>query len=574
MTNTQPQVDTTTNAKCAATAEDLLQKIYLQRGISSDDELNYSLSKLQHFTNLKDIDKATDIIIQCIENNSNIVIVGDYDVDGATATSLLILALSHMGVTNLNFLIPNRLTDGYGLTPKIVDLASNTFNAELLITVDNGIASIEGVEYANQLGIEVIITDHHLAGAALPPAAAIVNPNQAECNFASKHLAGVGVAFYVLMALRDKLQQQNLLDKLKLQHINLAQYLDLVALVTVADLVKLDTNNRILVQQGLQRIRAGKARAGILAMLKISSIEPNSLSTTDIGFAIAPKLNAAGRIADISVGVRCLLEENPQRAFEYALELENLNKQRRLIQKKMYGEAKNILATMHLPDDIPTSLCLYDKDWHQGLVGIIASNIKDRIYRPTVVFTSTTDDEITGSARSITGFHIRDALEVIARENPQLIKKFGGHAMAAGLTLAAAQYEDFVNAFSGYVKKNLPPALLTQNRHSDGKLDNHYFDNTTAYLLRTAAPWGNGFIAPQFTDNFTLVNYKLVGEHHLKMTLKKEGLERPLEAIWFYIPDDIYLATNTSVEIIYQLDSQVYLGQQRLQLIVVDVLSY
>ena len=334
MTNTQPQVDTTTNAKSAATAEDLLQKIYLQRGISSDDQLDYSLSKLQHFANLKDIDKATDSIIQCIENNSNIVIVGDYDVDGATATSLLILALSHMGVTNLNFLIPNRLTDGYGLTPKIVDLASNTFNAELLITVDNGIASIEGVEYANQLGIEVIITDHHLAGATLPSAAAIVNPNQAECNFSSKHLAGVGVAFYVLMALRDKLQQQNLLGKLKLQHINLAQYLDLVALGTVADLVKLDANNRILVQQGLHRIRAGKARAGILAMLKISSIEPNHLSTTDIGFAIAPKLNAAGRIADISVGVRCLLEENPQRAFEYALELENLNKQRRLIQKK------------------------------------------------------------------------------------------------------------------------------------------------------------------------------------------------------------------------------------------------
>jgi single-stranded-DNA-specific exonuclease len=551
----------------------LLQRLYLARGISCDDDVQYSLDKLHHFSSLKDIDKASHLLISAIEQQQTIVIIGDFDVDGATSTSLLLHGLTQLGVQNIHFLIPNRITDGYGLTPKIVELAYNTYAPDLLITVDNGIASIDGVARAREFNIKVLITDHHLPGTQLPNADAIVNPNQDGCNFPSKNLAGVGVAFYLLIALRDQLQQQNWFINNQIKPLNLGQFLDLVALGTIADLVKLDSNNRILAQQGLLRIRRDKCCAGIRALLQVSNTDMATLSSSDIGFAIAPKLNAAGRLDDMSIGIRCLLANNPAKAMSYAIELDNLNKQRRALQKDMYREANMVVENLEIPEQVPTSLCLLNPQWHQGLVGIIASNIKDKINRPTIVFTTNQAGELVGSARSIDGLHIRDALEAVATRHPNILNKFGGHAMAAGLTIEEQHYSEFEQAFNQQVASSLPADKLVRQYYTDGALLPEFFSCKTAIMLRTSAPWGNGFAQPCFIDKFTVISYKLVGEHHLKLSLQHANDDQILDAIWFYAKFD-NIEKNSVVTLLYNLDVQQYLGKQRLQFIVQYIKPY
>jgi single-stranded-DNA-specific exonuclease len=547
----------------------LLQRIYQARGISSDADLNLQLSQLPSPDLMLGIDAAVGNLIEVLNLKQNIVIVGDFDADGATSSALMLLALKAMGYDSVDFLVPNRFDYGYGLTPEIVELAQQK-QPHLIITVDNGISSIEGVDYANKLGIKVIVTDHHLPGKELPSAAAIVNPNQPNCEFPCKNLAGVSVAFYLLCALRAKLREQDWFAKKSIQEPNMADYLDLVALGTVADVVPLDQVNRVLVHQGLLRIRAGNARPGINALLKIAGKNPAQIVASDIGFAVAPRLNAAGRLDDISYGIRCLITDDRGEALERAQELEQFNQDRKAIERDMQIEALKIVENLALDeqDQLPAALCLYQPDWHQGVVGLLASRIKEKFHRPVAVFAKDDSGHLKGSVRSVAGLHIRDALDAVATQNPGLITKFGGHAMAAGLSLEESKFDQFQLALEQQVASTIDPQDLEATMQTDGQLDADQFTMHTASILRDAGPWGQAFPEPSFEGDFELKSQRIVGENHLKVTVSPDGESSEIDGIYFNIDSQLWPTTATKVRCVYRLDINEFRGRESVQLLV------
>lgn len=553
----------------------VLNRVYANRNIQSKDDLNYSIGKLLPFEKLKGITEAAKLIADAIKNELAITIVGDFDVDGATSTTVAVKSLYSMGAKKVDFIVPNRFEYGYGLTPEIVKVAVEQFNPDMIITVDNGISSIEGVKVAKELNLTVVVTDHHLPAATLPIADAIVNPNQPGCSFPSKMLAGVGVIFYVMLAVRSVLREQGWFAEKNIPEPNLAELLDLVALGTVADVVPLDYNNRILVSQGLARIRSGKVRAGIKALIDVAGRESKRLIASDFGFAIAPRLNAAGRLDDMSLGINCLLSDDLAKARGIAQELDKINYARRDIEADMKQQAMKILEGMHLGvgvDDqnnsLPFGLCLFDENFHEGVVGIIASRIKDQWNRPVIVFAKTDGDMLKGSGRSIKGFHLRDALDAVASQNPTLITKFGGHAMAAGLTIAENDYELFTQAFDEEVRRHLNEDDLHGVIMSDGELLSSEFSMTTAEELRFAGPWGQTFQEPVFDGVFNIINKRIVGEKHLKLSLQPEGSQLEIDAIAFNVTDEDWSSELTKAKVAYRLDVNVFRGNKNLQLVV------
>lgn len=552
-------------------AEDLhplLARIYSNRQIQSKNEIERCLSALIPFTSLSNIEKAVSCLFDAITNQKNILIIGDFDADGATSTALTIDALKKFGAKHVDFLVPNRFEYGYGLTPEIVEVAKAR-HPDLIITVDNGISSIVGVEAANKSGINVLITDHHLAGENLPSAIAIVNPNLPGDKFLSKNLAGVGVAFYLMLALRSYLRENKWFDKNKLSEPNMAELLDLVALGTVADVVKLDKNNRILVYQGLQRIRKGKCRVGMLALIEIASRDFKQLTSGDLGFAVGPRLNAAGRLEDMSLGINCLLSEDINRAREMAVQLNNLNQERKAIEAQMKQQAKEALEKFHVQQNLPKGVCLYDTSWHQGVVGIVASRIKEQIHRPVIAFAKIDENTLKGSARSVSGVHIRDIFDAIATKHPELISKFGGHAMAAGLSLPIKNYEIFEKVFADEVALHLADEDLLGKIYSDGELSLPDFSLKVAQLLRESGPWGQGFPEPLFDNVFNLIEQRIVGERHLKLLLGLPEQDRYIDAIAFNVDLKIWPSHRCQqVRAAYRLDINSYRGVDRLQLLI------
>ena len=548
----------------------LLQRIYQSRGVSDQQALERQLSCLPAPLAMQGIAAAVSRLVTAIHQQESILIVGDFDADGATSSALMVLALRAMGFKTVNFLVPNRFDYGYGLTPEIVDLAAQK-SPDLIITVDNGISSVEGVARANTLGIEVIVTDHHLPGAVLPAATAIVNPNQPGCEFPTKNLAGVGVAFYLLSAFRGQLRKEDWFTQQQLPEPNMANWLDLVALGTVADVVPLDQVNRALVYQGLLRIRAGRSRPGIQALLRIAGKNPARLVATDLGFALGPRLNAAGRLDDISLGIQCLLTEDHQQALHAAQALDDLNQDRKTIEAGMQREALAIVEQFSMdPTSMPAALCLFQEDWHQGVVGLLASRIKEKYHRPVVAFARGESGELKGSSRSIPGLHIRDALDAVATQNPGLITKFGGHAMAAGLSLDEDRLEDFTRAFQQQVASSLSEDDLQAKLVTDGPLTPKQLSKQTAELLREAGPWGQLFPEPCFEGNFVIQQQRIVGEKHLKLVLAPEGQpELGIDAIWFNIDTAVWPNLNAGVvHCVYRLDINEFRGVESLQLLV------
>jgi single-stranded-DNA-specific exonuclease len=553
----------------------LLQKVFHSRGCTSDADLQVQLSNLPRPDSLLGIEVAVKELVQVLKHQQSILIVGDFDADGATSVALMVLVLKAMGHSQVDYLVPNRFDYGYGLTPEIVELARGK-SPDLIITVDNGISSIEGVDCANQLGIRVVITDHHLPGAQLPNAVAIVNPNQQDCSFPCKNLAGVAVAFYLLSALRAKLRELNWFVDQGVAEPNMANYLDLVALGTVADVVPLDQVNRALVHQGLLRIRAGQARPGIQALLKIAGKNSARLVAADLGFAVGPRLNAAGRLDDMSLGIQCLLTEDPAMAIQTAQQLEQLNQDRKAIERSMQVEAHEIVEKLGFDDcvNLPHAFCLYQADWHQGVVGLLASRIKEKYHRPTAVFARDKEGVLKGSIRSISGLHIRDLLDTIATLNPGLISKFGGHAMAAGLSLNESALPKFEQLLQQQVKRTVDESDLQATIMTDGELDADCLNMHTAQMLRDAAPWGQAFPEPCFQGLFTLVHQRIVGESHLKVVLSPTTAQQlTIDGIYFNVDTEKWPATEGLVHCVYRLDINEFRGQENLQLLILHMES-
>ena len=559
------------NASAAldASFDPLVARVLAHRGISDPAQVNYQLKQLLPYHQLKGIDTAVALLVDALESQQHIVIVGDFDCDGATSTSLAILALGAMGAKNVSYLVPNRFDFGYGLSTALVDYAQAS-QPDLIVTVDNGIASHAGVERAHELGIKVLVTDHHLAAETLPQADAIVNPNQPGCEFPFKSTAGVGVIFYVMSALRRQLHTQGWFEEQQIAPPNMAQYLDLVALGTVADLVPMEHNNRILVAQGVARIRAGKARPGLLALLNIAKRQHHNLQASDLGFSVGPRLNAAGRLDDMSLGIECLLSDNEQIAAQLAQELDELNAQRRHIEADMQQQAGSILTRLEVSQDevMPKCVCLYHPDWHQGVVGIVASRIKEKWHRPALVFAKGDADTLKGSCRSIAGFHLRDALAAVDAQHHGLIIKFGGHAMAAGLSLKAEHLEAFKEALNDYAQEHLPDSLLAQEWRSDGELSAQQLQLNQAFLLQQAGPWGQGFEEPTFHGRFMLVQQRIVGEKHLKLVLAHPLTGELVDAIHFNIDLAVWPTHCEQADLVYRLDINEFRGRQSLQLMV------
>jgi len=565
--------DTLPDALRKAAIHPLLAQIYHARGIESPEELELQLSQLIPPSQLLNADMAAVMLADAIAAAKKIVVVGDFDADGATSTTLAVSVLKAFGAARVDYLVPNRFEFGYGLTPEIVALAQQK-SPDLIITVDNGISSIEGVEAARAAGIATLITDHHLAGRELPRADIIVNPNQPDCHFPSKNLAGVGVIFYVMLALRAELRKRNWFESRNSPEPNLAEYLDLVALGTVADVVPLDRNNRILVAQGLARIRAGKARLGIMSLLQISSRNYRTVVASDLGFSVGPRLNAAGRLDDMSVGIECLLSNAHPEAGALAARLHELNQDRRVIEQGMQREAVAALEELHLDEQAapPLAITLYQSGWHQGVIGILASRVKDRMHRPTIVFADGDEGQIKGSARSIQGIHIRDILDAIASRHPGLILKFGGHAMAAGLSLQKDSYAEFAQAFVEEVARHVDEVNLQAVIESDGELREADFNLALATELRFAGPWGQRFPEPVFDGQFKIVQQRLVGEKHLKLVLSPAGSKKVIDAIAFNVDLDIWPDDSIeTVELAYRLDVNEFRGNSSLQLMVENI---
>jgi single-stranded-DNA-specific exonuclease len=550
----------------------LVHRILAARGVTDSTDLSFSLADLPRPDSLPDIDKAVERLLQARERKEQIVIIGDYDCDGATSTAVAMLGLQLLGFEHIDYLIPSRFTYGYGLSPAIVDVAHADYSPQLIVTVDNGIASVEGVERAASLGIDVIVTDHHLAPETLPDAYALVNPNIPGAQFPGKNLAGVGVIFYTLLAVRSALVKR----RDSFARAPLAQLLDLVAIGTVADVVPLDKINRTLVEQGLRRIRAGQSRPGVIALLSEAARTAENISTQDIGFGVGPRLNAAGRLDDMRLGVQCLLSDSDALAKHLAAALNSLNQKRRVIEQDMRTMADEQLAALNLtgPDvQDAFGVCLMDDSWHQGVIGILAGRIKEQLHRPVVVFTGDDDEaNLKGSARSIQGVHIRDVLQEIVAQKPGMIEKFGGHAMAAGLTLPRRYYAAFNAAFAATIKR------MVSNRHAerefltDGSLNAAERSLENAQILANLMPWGQAFEAPVFADNFIVKTQRVVGKGHLKLTVLNNKSEvghtgsgdTAVDAIAFNCSAAI--APGDTIFMVYSLDVNTWRDRQSLQL--------
>ncbi|WP_238081453.1 single-stranded-DNA-specific exonuclease RecJ [Pseudescherichia vulneris] len=550
----------------------LLRRLYASRGVSSAGELERSVRGMLPWQQLSGIDKAVALLYRALQEELRIVVVGDFDADGATSTALSVLALRALGCGNVTCLVPNRFDDGYGLSPEVVDQA-HARGAQMILTVDNGISSHAGVDRAHELGIPVLVTDHHLPGETLPDAEAIVNPNLRDCTFPSKSLAGVGVAFYLMLALRAHLRDQGWFAARGLAEPNLAELLDLVALGTVADVVPLDANNRILTWQGLSRIRAGKCRPGIKALLEIANRDPQKLAASDLGFALGPRLNAAGRLDDMSVGVALLLCDNVGEARVLASELDALNQTRKEIEQGMQAEALALCEKLERSSEtLPGGLAMYHPEWHQGVVGILASRIKERFHRPVIAFAPAGDGLLKGSGRSIQGLHMRDALERLDTLYPGMMLKFGGHAMAAGLSLEASRFEEFQQRFGDLVTEWLDPALLQGEVVSDGPLSPAEMTLEIAEMLRDAGPWGQMFPEPLFDGRFRLLQQRIVGERHLKVMVEPVGGGPLLDGIAFNVDTTIWPDNGVrEVSLAYKLDVNEFRGNRSVQLIIDDI---
>ena len=535
-------------------------RLFAMRGLTDPGELDYGLSRLTPVGSLDNIDEAAELVIA--HRNEKIIVVGDFDVDGATSTALMLRCLREFGFTDVDYLVPNRFEYGYGLSPEIVRVAAERKPA-LLITVDNGISSNAGVAEAQRLGIPVLVTDHHLPGAELPDAAVIVNPNLPGSEFPSKYLAGVGVAFYLMARVGRMLQEQGVAGAAKVP----AKYLDLVALGTVADVVPLDHNNRILVQQGLLRIRAGKAVAGITALLQQSGRQPARCVSTDLGFAVGPRINASGRLEDISVGIECLLTDNAGVATEHAHLLDRINSERRDIEATMREQAFAYVDKLG-SQRWPACVCVYDAEWHQGVVGLIAARVRERCHRPVIAFARENDKLLKGSARSIQGVHIRDLLEAVHAVRPELIVKFGGHAMAAGLTLAEAHLEEFKGVAAEQMKRLYPDADFSGAIVTDGTLPGDAINLHFARSLRDAGPWGSGFPEPLWSGDFSVVEQRVVGENHLKLRVRPAGGGSTVDAIAFNQAGPAY---RGNVQLAFRLDVNEWRGVENPQLVVEQI---
>ncbi|ECJ9317907.1 single-stranded-DNA-specific exonuclease RecJ [Salmonella enterica] len=559
-------------AELPADLPPLLRRLYASRGVRSARELERSVKGMLPWQQLSGIDNAVEILYNAFREGTRIIVVGDFDADGATSTALSVLGMRALGCDNISYLVPNRFEDGYGLSPEVVDQAKAR-GAQLIVTVDNGISSHAGVAHAKTLGIPVIVTDHHLPGDTLPDAEAIINPNLRDCEFPSKSLAGVGVAFYLMLALRTFLRDKGWFDERNIAPPNLAELLDLVALGTVADVVPLDANNRILTWQGLSRIRAGKCRPGIKALLEISNRDPQQLAASDLGFALGPRLNAAGRLDDMSVGVALLLCDNLGEARVLASELDALNQTRKEIEQGMQAEALILCEKLERSSEtLPGGLAMYHPEWHQGVVGILASRIKERFHRPVIVFAPAGDGTLKGSGRSIQGLHMRDALERLDTLYPDLMIKFGGHAMAAGLSLEEHKFEQFQQRFGELVTEWLDPALLQGEVISDGPLSAAEMSMEVAQLLRDAGPWGQMFPEPLFDGRFRLLQQRLVGERHLKVMVEPVGGGPLLDGIAFNIDTTCWPDNGVrEVELAYKLDINEFRGNRSLQIIIDDI---
>lgn len=550
---------------------EILRRVYAARGLTSAKDNDYQLKNLLPPATMHGIDIACERLIAALHTGERILVVGDFDADGATSCALALRGLRALGFESIDFLVPNRFEYGYGLTPEIVEVAREA-EPELIVTVDNGIAAIDGVRYAAELGIDVLVTDHHLAGRELPDAVAIVNPNQPACSFESKALAGVGVMFYLLLSLRSALQAEDWFAESGRKPPNMAQWLDIVALGSVADLVPLDYNNRILVEQGLRRIRAGKSCAGINALLTSSGRSAATITAADLGFALGPRINAAGRMEDMSIGIRCLLTDDFHEAQQLAAQLDSLNRERRSVETGMKAEAEAALKEWNNVGEAerPNALCIYEPHWHQGVIGIVASRIKDRYHRPTIAFARADEGLLKGSARSISGLNIRDLLDETSRMEDGLIRQFGGHAMAAGLSLDESKFTRFANAFETVVQKYCTQDLLERKRLSDGALAAQECSLDVARQLRFAGPWGQTCPEPLFDGEFELIKQRLLAEKHLKMVVQhpdEPGLL--LDAIAFNIDaDDWPNESATRVKLLYKLDVNYYRGQENVQLMV------
>ena len=556
----------------------LLKRVYSQRNINDVEELELGLEKLIPPEQFKGINEAVQLLIDALQRQQRVLIVADFDADGATSCVVALKALRQFGFQHTDYIVPNRFDYGYGLTSEIVELAK-TRNPDLIITVDNGISSIEGVAAAKSAGIKTLITDHHLPGASAPDADAIVNPNQHGCNFPSKSIAGVGVIFYVMLALRAKLREMKWFEENSTAEPKLADLLDLLALGTVADVVALDRNNRILVSEGLRRIRAGRTRPGITSLLEIAGRSSARLTASDLGFSVGPRLNAAGRLDDMSTGIECLLTDHEDTAYKLALQLDGMNKDRKQIEGDMREQAFKFLQEFSLEEsDLPAALCIYDSRWHQGVVGILASRVKEKFNRPVIAFADANDsgNEIKGSARSIKGFHIRDALDAVASSNPGMISKFGGHAMAAGLSLEKDKLQDFTEAFQKQAAVLLNEELLQTQILSDGEIEQSEFSMETAAALIKAGPWGQEFPEPVFDGKFKVIQQRRVGENHLKLVLAPElAPQQAIDAIAFNIDkQDWPAAEMTDIEIAYRLDINEFRGNQTLQLMVEHIIAW
>jgi len=547
----------------------LLERIFLARGVTSAAELDRTLAKLPSPWLLSGMDIMVGHLLTAIKTRQKISIVADFDADGATSCAVAVKGLQLLGAGQVNFVVPNRFEYGYGLTPEIVALVKQQ-NPDVLITVDNGISSIDGVKVAKDLGIKVLITDHHLPGSELPAADAIVNPNLPDDKFPSGALAGVGVMFYVLMALRSRLREQGWFEQKQISEPNLAQLLDYVALGTVADVVPLDSVNRVLVYQGLQRIRSGRGHPGLNALIEVSGRNPQTIVASDLGFALGPRLNAAGRMDDMALGIQCLLTDDPGLAKDIAVQLDELNNDRREVEGQMSREAMALLADMNVLNEqhLPAGVCLYDANWHQGVIGILASRIKDRVHRPVIAFAPAGKDEIKGSARSIPGVHIRDVLSDVAAAHPKLLSKFGGHAMAAGMSLKMHDYPAFALAFDEVVKLKLADVDLEQKIYSDGELTEAELSLEFAELLQNAATWGQEFPEPVFDGIFDVIQSRIVGQRHLKLVLRKPTGNLVIDAIAFYVDQPENWLGLRQIRAAYRLDINEFRGNRSVQLMV------
>ncbi len=546
---------------------ELLRRIYAARGINEEIELERELVNLPAPSEISGTEKAAELLQEHIHGSSRIMIIGDFDADGATSCALAVLALKAMGAEDVTYLVPNRFDFGYGLTPEIVDVALK-HSPELIVTVDNGISSISGVEAANQAGVPVLVTDHHLPGHELPEASVIVNPNMHKEGL-GKNLAGVGVLFYVLLALRTKLREQQWFLEQGINEPNLADFLDLVALGTVADVVPLDRINRILVHQGLRRIRAGLCRPGVSALFMSSGRNIEQAVASDLGFAIGPRLNAAGRLDDISLGIETLITDSVKVAEQGAFQLNSFNHQRREIEDEMRQQALEHLDSVDInsESELPFGLCIFNEQWHQGVIGILASRIKDRYHRPVIAFAEADEEWIKGSARSVPGVHIRDILDSIAAKHPDLINKFGGHAMAAGLTLLKQDLDNFSHAFDTEVRRHLDSDEIRGIIYSDGELSPTQISIETANLLRDAGPWGQNFPEPIFDGQFNLISWRIVGEKHLKMVLSTKTGEA-IDAIAFNQGSNAPQNGEQLLTVAYRLGVNEYRGNRTIQMMV------